>query len=62
MPKEIQDLRMEDSGMRVSEFIASRPRESKPYLIAAVSECLRRRCKINEAELQIAARAIRYAR
>ena len=26
-----------------------------------VSDCLRRRCRLNEAELQIAARAIRYA-
>lgn len=61
MPRELQKLRMADSEMSVSEFIASRPRESEPFLIAAVSDCLRRRCKLNEAELQIAARAIRYA-
>lgn len=61
MPKDLQNLRMSDSGMSVSAFIASRPRASEPFLIAAVSDCLRRRCKLNEAELQIAARAIRYA-
>ncbi len=62
MPKELSALRMSDSQMTVAEFIASRPPESRPFLIAAVSDCLRRHCKLNEAELQIAARAIRYAR
>lgn len=62
MPEKMQTLRMSDSGMTVAEFIGSRPSASRPYLIAAVSDCLRRRCKLNEAEIQIAARAIRYAR
>ncbi|MBQ4385315.1 MAG: hypothetical protein II823_05275 [Kiritimatiellae bacterium] len=53
---------MADSTMSVAEFIGSRPREARPFLLAAVSDCLRRRCRLNEAELQIAARAIRYAR
>ena len=61
MPSEMQNLQMADSTMSVAEFIGSRPQESRPYLIAAVSDCLRRRCRLNEAELQIAARAIRYA-
>ena len=55
------NLQMADSTMSVAEFIGSRPQEARPYLIAAVSDCLRRRCRLNEAELQIAARAIRYA-
>jgi hypothetical protein len=61
MPSEMQNLQMADSTMSVAEFIGSRPQEARPYLIAAVSDCLRRRCRLNEAELQIAARAIRYA-
>ena len=61
MPVEYASLKMADSEMSVAEFIASRPRESAPFLIAAVSACSRRHCKLNEAELQIEARAIRYA-
>ena len=61
MPSELKRLRMLDSAMTVAEFIGSRPSASRPFLIAAVSDCLRRHCKLNEAELQIAARAIRYA-
>ena len=61
MPSEIQNLQMTDSTMSVAWFIGSRPQASRPYLIAAVSDCLRRHCRLNEAELQIAARVIRYA-
>ena len=61
MPDELQKLRMADSSMTVAEFIGSRPSASRPFLLAAVSDCLRRHCQLNEAELQIAARAIRYA-
>lgn len=61
MPEAMKALKMSDSNLSVAEFIASRPSASRPYLIAAVSDCLRRRCKLNEAELQMAARAIRYA-
>ena len=61
MPKEFQNMKMSDSDMTVAEFIASRPQQSAQYLIAAVSDCLRRRCRLNQAEMQIAARAIRYA-
>jgi hypothetical protein len=61
MPSELKRLRMLDSAMTVAEFIDSRPSASRPFLIAAVSDCLRRHCELNEAELQIAARAIRYA-
>ena len=61
MPPELQSLKMSDSNMTVAEFIASRPQQSAQYLIAAVSECLRRRCRLNQAEMQIAARTIRYA-
>ena len=61
MPTELQNMKMSDSDMTVAEFIASRPQQSVPYLIAAASDCLRRRCRLNQAEMQIAARAIRYA-
>ena len=61
MPVEYASLKMADSELTVEEFIASRPPESAPFLIAAVSACSRRRCRLNEAELQIEARAIRYA-
>ena len=61
MPEAMKTLKMSDSNMSVAEFIASRPQQSAQYLIAAVSECLRRRCRLNQAEMQIAARAIRYA-
>ena len=61
MPDELQKLRMADSSMTVAEFIGSRPSASRPFLLAAVADCLRRHCKLNEAELQIAARAIRNA-
>ena len=61
MLAEFENLKMADSEMSVAEFIASRPHASAPFLIAAVSACSRRRCKLNEAELQIEARAIRYA-
>ncbi len=43
MPSEMQNLQMSDSTMSVAEFIGSRPQEARPYLIAAVSDCLRRR-------------------
>ena len=42
MPTELQKMKMSDSDMTVAEFIASRPRQSAQYLIAAVSDCLRR--------------------
>ncbi len=58
MPTELQKMKMSDSDMTVAEFIASRPRQSAQYLIAAVSDCLRRRCRLNQAEMQIAARAV----
>jgi len=61
MPEEYAAMRMADSDQTVRDFIASRPPESAPSLIAAVSSCLRRHCRLNEAEIQIAARAIRYA-
>lgn len=61
MPAEMKQLKMSDSEMTVAEFIDSRPPSSRQFLIAAVSDCLRRHCRLNEAELQIAARAIRYA-
>jgi len=61
MPTEFGNIKMGDSTMTIAEFIASRPPASAPYLIAAVSACSRRQCRLNEAELQIEARAIRYA-
>ena len=56
MPTELQKMKMSDSDMTVAEFIASRPQQSAQYLIAAVSDCLRRHCRLNQAEMQIAAR------
>ena len=61
MPEAMKTLKMSDSNLSVAEFIASRPQQSAQYLIAAVSDCLRRQCRLNQAEMQIAARAIRYA-
>ena len=52
------DVEREGNG---GGFIRSRPVESMPYLISAASECLLKRRRLNQAELQIAARAIRYA-
>ena len=59
MPEEIKELMMSD-GKTVEEFIASRPQESRQYLIAAVSECLKRRYPLNSCELESMAREIRY--
>ena len=62
MPKELETLYMTDNQTTVADFIRSRPAASAPYLISAASECLRKRLRLNRAELQIAARTIRYAR
>ena len=62
MPDAFRTLRLSDGTTTVADFIASRPAAIRRFLIAAVSDCLRRRCKLNVAEIQIAARAIRYAR
>lgn len=61
MPHEFNTLKMADSELTVADFIRSRPKESAPFLISAVSRCLQRKCCLNEAELQIQARVIRYA-
>lgn len=60
MPPEFNILKMADSELTVADFIHSRPKESAPFLISAVSRCLQRKCCLNEAELQIQARATRY--
>ena len=60
MPAEYETLKMSSGGQTVAEFIRSRPVESASYLISAVSECLSKHRLLNQAELQIAARAIRY--
>ena len=60
MPKEFETMRMTSGGLTVAEFIRSRPQESAPYLISAVQECISKKRRVNQAELQIAARAIRY--
>ena len=60
MPQDFNTLRMADSQLTVADFIRSRPKESEPFLISAVSKCLSRKCPLNEAEIQIQARAIRY--
>ena len=62
MPNEVMVMKMADSDLTVSQYIDSRPRENRQYLIAAALQCLRRRVKLNEAELQIGARTIRYSR
>lgn len=59
MPQELNGLMMSD-GKTVEEFIVSRPQESRQYLIAAVSECLKRRYPLNSCELESMAREIRY--
>ena len=61
MPHEFNTLMMSDNQTTVADFIRSRPAASAPYLISAVSRCLQRKCCLNEAELQIQARVIRYA-
>ena len=48
-------------SMTIADFIVSRPAAHRRFLIAAVSRCLQKRCKLNMAEIQIAAREIRYA-
>ena len=60
MPVEFETMQMSSGKGTVAEFIRSRPAESVPYLISAASECLLKRKRLNQAELQIAARAIRY--
>lgn len=60
IPKELETIYMTDNQTTVADFIRSRPAASAPYLIAAASECLRKHLRLNRAELQIAARAIRY--
>ena len=61
MPKEFETMQMSSGGLTVAEFIRSRPQESEPYLISAAQECFLKRRPMNQAEIQIAARAIRYA-
>ena len=61
MPKEFETMQMTSGGTTVAEFIRSRPAESMPYLISAALECFSKRRRMNQAEIQIAARAIRYA-
>ena len=61
MPDEFQKMLLSDGSTTVADFIASRPAAIRRFLIAAVSDCWRRHCKLNVAEIQIAARAIRYA-
>ena len=60
MPLEYEKLMLEGTMTSVAAFIRSRPKESAQYLISAVSHCLKRRLHLNEAELLIAARQIRY--
>ena len=60
IPKELETIYMTDNQTTVADFIRSRPAARAPYLIAAASECLRKHLRLNRAELQIAARAIRY--
>ena len=62
MPKELEALYMTDNRTTAADFIRSRPAASAPFLISAASECLRRQLRLNRSELQIAARAIRYAK
>ena len=61
MPNEVLVMKMADSDLLVSQFIDSRPPGSRQYLIAAALRCFQRHVKLNEAELQIGARTIRYA-
>ena len=60
MPEEFQTLMMSNGRHTIADFIASRPEESRRWLILAVSECLSSRCRLNAAEIQIRAREIRY--
>ena len=61
MPKEFETTHMTDPARTtLADFIRSRPQESAPFLIAAASECLRRHLRLNRAEIQIAARSLRY--
>ena len=62
IPKELETIYMTDDQTTVADFIRSRPAASASFLISAASECLRKRLNLNRAELQIAARAIRYAK
>lgn len=61
MPKELRNLFLEGTSLSVESFIRSRPSESEPYLISAVSECLRQHAPMNEAEILGRCRRIRYA-
>lgn len=61
MPTDLEQLELLGSNMSVATFIRSRPRDSVPYLIKAAYDCLRRKLPLNEAELLIATRRIRYA-
>lgn len=60
MPLELETMMLEGTTMSVAAFIRLRPKESAPYLISAASQCLRKKLPLNEAELLIAARQIRY--
>lgn len=62
MPEELKNVFLEGESTSVESFILSRPSESKPYLISAAFECLRRRIPMNEAELLGRCRQIRYAK
>ncbi len=60
LPIEFDYLKMADSDLTISDFIRSRPKESVRYLISAVLKCLSNGSPLNEAEIQIQARTIRY--
>ena len=62
IPIELETTCMTDNQTTVADFIRSRPSASVPFLISAASECLQKHLNLNRAELQIAARAIRYAK
>ena len=60
MPTELETLFMTDNRTTVAGFIRSRPAESRPYLISAVSACMSRNFPLNSCELHCMAREIRY--
>lgn len=61
MPNALEKVCLEGTDVTVASFIRSRPRESERFLISAVSECLKRRLPMNEAEILGASRRIRYS-
>jgi len=60
MPAELEQMELVGGKMSVAAFIRSRPLDSEPYLIKAAYDCLQRKLPLNEAELLIATRRIRY--